>query len=67
MFSIKNNKNHQIKALELHIIIFPQNMHGTYFFLESTLHKKINKTRTIFFWALYDLLYIYQENNNFND
>jgi hypothetical protein len=37
------------------------------FFLESTLHKKINKIQTIFFWALYDLLSLYQENNNFND
>jgi hypothetical protein len=37
------------------------------FFLESTLHKNINKIETIFFCALYDLLHIYQENNNFID
>jgi hypothetical protein len=32
LFSSKNNKNQPLKALELHLKIFPQHMHETYFF-----------------------------------
>jgi hypothetical protein len=45
----QNNKNHQLKAFELHLNNFFTE-HASYtFFLESTSLKKTNETRTIFF------------------
>jgi hypothetical protein len=41
--SSKNSKNQPIKALELHIQIFLQNMHGIYFLCK--VHYKIRLTK----------------------
>ena len=49
LLSSKNNKNQPLKALELHLIIFSTGHAWHIFFTESTLHKKSNKLRIIFF------------------
>jgi hypothetical protein len=48
LLSTKNNKNQPIKALELHIRIFLQNMHDIYFSCKSHHKRRLTKLEPYF-------------------